>query len=138
MIVSKEYNDELLIFVDVIRKKIYESVTELNVQFVNISFKIPLTLDFLDKYELTTDFDFVANLTDWNEVEINIHYKGGKLKPEGHYIMTNDWVEPHLLDIFQECIKQDTHTPNIKELEKFNLKRERKHKLKSINKKSGE
>lgn len=132
MIVSKEYNSDLICFVDDIRKRIYESVKDIKVQFENISFEVPVTLEFLDKYKINKDFKFIANLTDWNDVDINIYYKGRKIKPEGYYLRPDNWTEPHLLDIFQECIKQDTYLPNIKELQTFNIRRERRHKLERI------
>lgn len=134
MIISREYNTELIDIIDVVRKKLYNHITDNDIQLVKISFLIPATEEFLNKYKLNTDFKFIANLTDWNEVEVDIHYKDIKIKPEGFYLIPDNWVEPHLLDIFQECIKQDTHTPDIKKLETFDIKRDRKHKLNKINK----
>ncbi len=132
MIVSKEYNSDLIFFIDSIRKKLYESVKDINIQFVNISFNIPVTSDFLYKYKLNKKFDFIADLKDWNDVDVNIHYNGCKIKPDGYYLRPDDWVEPHLLDVLQECIKQDTYKPDITHLEKFNIRRERRHKLERI------
>ena len=37
---------------DSIRKKLYEKVLDMNIQFVNISFNIPVDSDFIDKYKL--------------------------------------------------------------------------------------
>lgn len=133
MIVSKEYNDELLVCIKNINTGLYNLMKDFKVQFTNISFIIPLNEEFINKYNLNKDFVFIATLNDWNDVDISIYYKGGKLEPVCFYIRPDDWVEPHLLDVFQECIKQDTHTPNIKKLETFSITRSRKQKLNCIN-----
>lgn len=132
MIISKKYNDELIGFIKIVREGLFNGVKDIDVQITNISFLAPVTDEFLVKYKLNKDFQFIATLNDWDDVDVSIYYKGGKLKPDCYYSRPDNWVEPHLLDIFQECIKQDTHTPNIRNLEIFNLKRSRKRKLQNI------
>jgi hypothetical protein len=52
-----------------------------------------------------------------DDITVEVQYKNVKIAPECYWSRPTNWKEPHLLDIFQESIKQNTHKPNIKELE---------------------
>lgn len=132
MIISKTYNDELTGFIQIVRLNLYEAMKGVNAKMLKMSFIIPVNDEFIIKYNLNSDFVFVADMSDWDDISVEIYYKGGKFEPKGYWLKPNNWTEPYLLDSFQECIKQDTHVPDITHLETRSLKELRTEKLKNI------
>lgn len=132
MIISKEYDKDINNIITEIRNNLYDRLLTLDINFTNISFLVPITNDFIEKYKINDKFEFIASFSDWNDVELIINYNGRKIEPISFFVKPDNYVEPHLLDIFQECIKQNTHTPDIKKLQIPDIKRDRKHKLNRI------
>lgn len=73
--------------------------------------------EFYKKYDLNMDITPHLHFSTIDGFRMQWYYKGNKLYPQGHYILPSPYREPELLEILKECIKQDTHSPDIKELQ---------------------
>ena len=127
-------NIELLKELDlVVDKDIKEIVNLQKMTDVKIiSFKIQTKLDekILVKYNLNDDIRFIIDVTPDSGI-VSYYYKGLKLNPDCYYLRPDEYYSPTVLDILQECIRQDTHIPDIKFLERGD-KLKRGNRLKEI------
>ena len=54
---------------------------------------------------------------DIRPVKCDYTYKGLVIKPEGYYILKEDHRQPSQIEILEQCVKQNTHKPNIRPLQ---------------------
>ncbi len=101
-----------------------------------ISFEFLVSFDdvFYNKYKLKSDVKFVCNVGNNVPAKMEYYYKGIKVNPDCHYIIPDNYVKVGILKILQECINQDTHSPDIKKFEIPNIKNDRVEKLENIKK----
>lgn len=53
-----------------------------------------------------------------NPIICDYTYNGIVIKPKGYYILKKGYKMPSQLDILHQCVKQNTHEPDIKRLQK--------------------
>ena len=54
---------------------------------------------------------------DIRPVKCDYTYKGLVINPEGYYILKEDHRQPSQIEILEQCVKQNTHKPNIRPLQ---------------------
>jgi len=87
-------------------------------QFLSYTYQVDIPEEFLTKYELNSFCEFDCTISA-ESGGVSVHYyKGRKIKPDGHYIQKQNDTRVGLLQILQECVKQDTHQPDIKFLQR--------------------
>ena len=101
---------------DVVQEIYKDIIVSLNPKILAFQFKIDVDDNFLEKYKLTNDLVFICSVST-SETKMDYYYKGPEIKPQTHYIRPEDYSEVGLITTLQECINQDTNTPDIKKLE---------------------
>lgn len=111
----KEKTEEFIRQLDEVNQKkwaeIYKALKNVT-DICSIGFNIYPSEEFLSNFGLNADINFsVIN------GKVEYYYKGVKVDPICYYIRPDNYNEVSLLEILQECIAQDTYTPDIKKLE---------------------
>lgn len=75
-----------------------------------------LTKLLFAEFELNSDIQIGVH-SKYATARTKCFYKNTEIEPKCYYIQPENCIQPTILDILRECIKQDTHTPNIKHLE---------------------
>jgi hypothetical protein len=105
---------------DILSKEQYKETAKIICECDNIiSFKfiVDISDDMKEKYSLNDDIEFVIDANP-EVAQMEYHYKGMKMEPVCHYIRPENYHEVSELTMLHECIKQDTHKPNIIHLER--------------------
>ena len=111
-----------------VRNSIGEVVSTIKKHFKHQIFKINFEMepDQLDKVLIkyfknnVNDINVLIELDAINrpgEADILFYYKGKKVEGQGYYVLPKNYKPVSNYKILQECIKQDTNTPDIKYLE---------------------
>lgn len=112
MMKDKEFIEEL----DEYAKPTLESFSSLinnsDINMIGWKILVDVPKDFIEKYSLVEDIQFVLE-----DNKLTYYYYGIKINPEAYYIRPDNYRNPSILEILQECIKQDTYKPDIKHLE---------------------
>lgn|GEM_PF-7106607 len=66
---------------------------------------------------LNSDIQIGLRLESQLSARARYFYKGSELEAKSNYILPENYITPNTLDILKECIKQDTHRPDIRHLE---------------------
>lgn len=98
-------------------EKFYNALKDKEIKLSTVRFVIEPDKEMLDKYGLNENITFISNVRFTGEGKMEYYYKNLELDPECYYIRPDNYTEVTLLEILQECIKQDTNTPDIKQLE---------------------
>jgi hypothetical protein len=81
---------------------------------INVEFRVDVDYEFLLKYKLNENITFIVDSSDG---QMNYYYKGRKMEPVHYYLRPANYTEVSTLRMLQECIKQDTNTPDIRKIE---------------------
>jgi len=111
---NQQFTAELDVFVQRIWKEVFASITSKKV--IGIQIIADTDEAFLKKYGLNEDIKFVINASPEGS-KMDYYYKGGLMKPDNYWLRPDNYHEVTTLQMLQECIKQDKHTPDIKSLE---------------------
>lgn len=127
---NKEFFKEIDDSVQLSWKELQQLSKSIKTQIMSIEFVVELNDIQKQKYGLNKDILLVVNTYD---KKMKYYYKKLEINPECYYNSPKKYYKVFTLDILQECIIQDTHTPNIKPMEDGTCKRtQRKRKLKRI------
>jgi|ERR1035437_381991 hypothetical protein len=107
---------ELDVHIRTALNSILEKAKQSNAPVYGFSFGVPEARPVLTKYGLTEKFDFYVKLSG-GSVKIEWLYNDCDLKPETHWIQQDNHGSFSNLECFREAIKQDTSTPDMKQLE---------------------
>jgi hypothetical protein len=125
---NKEFFKEIDKVVQSSWEELQQLAKSIKTQIMSIEFVVEL--DDIQKYGLNKDILLVVNTYD---KKMKYYYKNLEIEPECYYNRPQKYYEVSTLDILQECIMQDSHTPNIKAMENGTCKRiQRKQKLERI------
>lgn len=85
----------------------------------SISYSIKLTDDIIQAYDLSSNISILCTLVQSEQVKASVKflYNGYEIKPDGYYILPENHVDVSIRRIMQECIKQKTYKPDIRELQ---------------------
>ena len=111
----KEFVKELDIEVHKKYNSIFDIVADTGV--TSFTYLVQLKEEILSKYGLNKDIDFEVVVYP-NEAKIKYLYKMVEMKPDNYWSRPTPYHEVTTLQMLQECIKQDTCTPDIKYLER--------------------
>lgn len=82
----------------------------------SITFGIFPSKEMLEKFGLNDQFRFVVENAN-GRAKMTYYYSEVKVQPQGYYILPENYREVPLLEMLQECVKQDTYAPDIKPLQ---------------------
>lgn len=97
-------------------RKFMDVIEKTNTQVMNAGLWLPVDDVFKKKYELNENITFLLKLAG-NSGAMKYYYKGLEIKPDCNYITPEYYVAVPTLMVMQEAIKQNTHEPNIREIE---------------------
>lgn len=112
---TKEFIKEIDILVNEQWTKIFDSI-EKHPNVKSVTFKLDIDIELFKKYNLNENFHILV-ITTAGDGKIGYYYKKENIEPESYYILPKKYHEVTLLEIFQECIIQDTANPDIKHLQ---------------------
>ena len=98
-------------------KKLNEFIFDHELKIQSVNFAVEPVEDILTKYGLNNDISFTAKYT-VDGVNVKFKFKHMELEPDCYYIRPDDYHDVTVLEILKECIIQNTHTPDIKFLER--------------------
>jgi hypothetical protein len=75
------------------------------------------TLNLLQKYSLPHDKLQIRLSVHDGMIQVQYYFNRIKLDPVSNYILPKDYRQPSVLEILRECVKQNTHKPDIRRLE---------------------
>ena len=104
-VVKKNYN------------KILDNIKEWDIKINGFSFLPEMDLETKKRFSLNEDITFQVQITGGGG-STNYLYKGLIIEPDAYYLRPDDYHEVSTLTMLQEAIKQDTHNPDIKYLER--------------------
>jgi hypothetical protein len=90
-------------------------------QLIEIKLLIKVSDDFINKYNLNNDIIFICTINSSTEGIMDYYYKGLKMAPICHYTQLSNHRDVTTIEMLLECIKQNTHTPDIKHLEDLKI-----------------
>lgn len=97
-------------------KKFIESLNSHDLEILTVTFITKLNNELIEEFELNDDISFSCEITP-EKGKMEYYYKGLKVEPDCYYLRPDNYREVSTLEILQECIKQDTHEPDIKKIE---------------------
>lgn len=122
MSVSEQFDKEVNEIVKNINKQISQHVNNNNVDNsdyyitdINVVVKSNEAIELINRYNLP-NIKIYLEYRDYT-VHIKFLYKYIIIKPQGHYILPDNYTQPTMLAILMECEKQKTPTPDISKLE---------------------
>lgn len=108
-------------------EKIYDALKG-TTDVYSITFGVFPPKELLEEFGLNEKFNF--SITNENgSGKMNYFYNGSKIKPESYYLLPDNYREVSLMEMFQECIRQNTNQPDIKHLQVDQNKQVEKPKL---------
>lgn len=88
---------------------------------IEFKFFVNRSNEFNEKFGLNESIQFVITVNNYpSEQKCEYYYNGRKMEPDCYYIQPENYYQPTIIEMLQECIKQDSHKPNIKHLENKN------------------
>lgn len=114
---SEEFIKELNEIVQKNYHRVLDAIKELDVKVNGFSFLPEVPLEIKEKYGLNEDLTFMVGVSG-DGGRTDYLYKGLIIEPDCYYVRPDDYHEVPLLTMLQEAIKQDTHNPDIKYLER--------------------
>lgn len=104
--------------------KVVKGFSQLGVVIYSVEFDVPLSDDVKASFGLTSDIKFFVKREGSNNsrADMSYLYKDAVVKPDGYYVLPNPCVDVSTLRILQECIKQNTHKPDIKPIQDGTIK----------------
>jgi hypothetical protein len=97
--------------------KIHELIVSNCSNVISIRFEIKLPDSILEQFWLNKNLRFIITAS-VGDMVIEFNYKGRKIDPVNYYLRPNEYHEVSMLQILQQCIIQDTHSPDIMFLER--------------------
>lgn len=82
----------------------------------SITFGIFPSKEMLERFGLNDQFRFVVENAN-GKAKMTYYYNEVKVQPQGYYLLPTNYREVPLLEMLQECVKQDTYAPDIKPLQ---------------------
>lgn len=96
-------------------EKIYECLKD-TTDIYSITFGVFPSVELLSEFGLNEKFNF--SVTNENgQGKMNYFYKGLQVEPESYYLLPENYREVSTMEMFHECVRQDTHRPDIKHLQ---------------------
>jgi len=96
-------------------EEIYEALKGIT-DIQAITFTIFPSKEMLSEFNLTEDFNFMIENKNGHG-KMKYFYKNYQVQPESYYLLPENYREVPLLEMLLECVKQDTHKPDIKHLQ---------------------
>lgn len=115
----EEKTEEFTKMLDEVSLKKWEEIYDVlkNIKDINsISFTVFPTKEKLSEFNLTEDFNFMIENKNGSG-KMKYFYKSYPVQPESYYLLPENYREVPLLEMLLECVKQDTHKPDIKHLQ---------------------
>lgn len=90
-------------------------------KLIEFKFFVDGSDEFNEKFGLNKSIQFVITINKHStKQECEHYYNGRKIEADCYYIRPDNYYQPTIVEILQECIKQDSYKPNIKHLENKN------------------
>jgi hypothetical protein len=115
----KEMDEIVSIFWSDYYKKL-KSVDLITPTLMRLELLIPVGEEFLTKYNLQSsglEFKLIVTNDESASAKIEPCFYTTPIKPQGFYLLPDDYEEVGVLDIVQEAVKQNTYDPNIMHLQ---------------------
>jgi len=113
---AKEFTSELDTHTTSIWKTVQTSLREVHSCITTLNFIVKMPEEFYSKWQLTPALEFEMHSTGGSG-NMSYYYRGCEVRPDCYFLRPKGYQKVSTLQILQECVKQDTHQPDIKPLE---------------------
>ena len=113
---EKEFFKQLDLISNKQHKTLNSLLRDLDFEIRTITMDVNLDIETKIKFGLNSDISFSLKMDGNNKM--NYYFKNAEVEPLCYYLRPDDYHEVDTLTILQECIKQDTHKPDIMYLER--------------------